>query len=150
MSLEVRMVMETPKGIKYNSKCLYINQFPLEYSAKHNSLKSIIVTCKQTINWRRELIYSKFLSFILMNHKLSFHQEMARGKRFDENSVNTPGGIIVEIERAYETLLFYSVSHCWAGLFMNFMSRNLTQLEAARLKNISNRSVEHQKGVHVI
>ena len=32
--------METPKGIKYNSKCLYINQFSLEYSAKHNSLKS--------------------------------------------------------------------------------------------------------------
>ena len=85
-----------------------------------------------------------------MNHKLSFHQEIARGKSFDENSVNTPGGIIVETERAYETLLFYSVSHCWAGLFMNFMSRNLTQLQAARLKNISNRSVEHQKGVHVI
>ena len=82
-----------------------------------------------------------------MNHKLSFHQEIARGKRFDENSVNTPGGIIVETVRAYETLLFYSVSHCWAGLFgnyynkelsglfMNFMSRNLTQLEAVRLKN---------------
>ena len=85
-----------------------------------------------------------------MNHKLSFHQKLARGKKFDENSVNTPGGIIVETERAYETLLFYSVSHCWAGLFMNFMSRNLTQLQAARLKNISNRSVEHQKGVHVI
>ena len=32
---------------------------------------------------------------------------------------------------------------------MNFMSRNLTQLEAARLKNIFNRSVEHHKGVHV-
>ena len=142
--------METPKGIKYNSKCLYINRFPLEYSAKHNSLKSINVTCKQLIIWRRELIYSKFLSFILMNHKLSFHQEIARDKRFDENSVNAPGGIIVETERAYETLLFYSVSHCWAGLFMNFMSRNLTQSEAARLKNISNLSVEHQKGVHVI
>ena len=85
-----------------------------------------------------------------MNHKLSFHQEIARGNSFDENSVNTPGGIIVETERAYETLLFYSVSHCWAGLFMNFMPRNLTQLQAARLKNISNRSVEHQKGVHVI
>ena len=112
MSLEVRMVMETPKGIKYNSKCLYINRFPLEYSAKHNSLKSINVTCKQLIIWRRELIYSKFLSFILMNHKLSFHQEIARDKRFDENSVNTPGGIIVETKRAYETLLFYSVSHC--------------------------------------
>ena len=50
-----------------------------------------------------------------MNHKLSFHEEIARGKRFDENSVNTPGGIIVETERAYETLLFYSVSHCLAG-----------------------------------
>ena len=73
-----------------------------------------------------------------MNHKLSSHQKIARGKRFDENSVNIPGGIIVETERAYETLLFYSVSHCWAGLFMNFMSRNLTQLQAARLKNISN------------
>ena len=47
-----------------------------------------------------------------MNHKLSFHQEIAIGKRFDENSVNTPGGIIVETERAYETLLFYSVGHC--------------------------------------
>ena len=85
-----------------------------------------------------------------MNHKLSFHQEIARDKRFDENSVNAPGGIIVETERAYETLLFYSVSHCWAGLFMNVMSRNLTQSEAARLKNIPNLSVEHQKGVHVI
>ena len=134
--------METPKGIKYNSKCLYINRFPLEYSAKHNSLKSINVTCKQIIIWRCELIYSKFLSFILMKHKLSFHQEIARVKRFDENSVNTPGGIVVETKRAYETLLFF-LSHCWAGLFMNFMSRNLMQLQAARLKNISNRSVEN-------
>ena len=131
--------METHKGIKYNSKCLYINRFPLEYSAKHNSLKSINVTCKQIIIWRRELIYSKFLYFILMNHKFRFHQEIARGKRFDENSVNTPGGIVVESKRAYETLLFFSLSRCWAGLFMNFMSRNLTQLQAARLKNISNR-----------
>ena len=112
--------METPKGIKYNSKCLYINRFPLEYSAKHNSLKSINVTCKQLIIWRRELIYSKFLSFILMNHKLSFHQEIARDKRFDENSVNTPGGIIVETKRAYETLLFYSVSHCWGWAVHEF------------------------------
>ena len=78
-----------------------------------------------------------------MNHKLSFRQEIARGKKFDENSVNKPGGIIVETERAYETLLFYSVSHCWAGLFMNFMSRNLTQLQVARFKNISNLSVEN-------
>ena len=77
-----------------------------------------------------------------MNHKLSFHQEIARAKRFDENSVNTPGGIVVETKRAYETLLFF-LSHCWAGLFMNFMSRNLTQLQAARFKNISNRSVEN-------
>ena len=100
--------METPKGIKYNSKCLYINRFPSEYSAKHNSLKSINVTCKQIIIWRRELIYSKLLSFILMNHRLRFHQEIARGKRFDENSVNTPGGIVVETKRAYETLLFFS------------------------------------------
>ena len=75
-----------------------------------------------------------------MNHKLSFHQEIARDKRFDENS---PGGIVVETKRAYETLLFFSLSHCWAGLFMDFMSRNLTQLEAARLKNISNRSAEN-------
>ena len=101
--------METHKSIKYNSKYLYINQFPLEYSAKHSSLKSINVTCKQIIIWRRELIYSKFLSFILMNHKLRFHQEIARGKRFDENSVNTPGGIVVETKRAYETLLFFSL-----------------------------------------
>ena len=75
MSLEVRMVMETHKGIKCNSKCLYINRFPLEYSTKHNSLKSINVSCKQIIIWPREIIYSKFLSFILMNHKLRFHQE---------------------------------------------------------------------------
>ena len=101
--------MKTPKGVKYNSKCLYINRFPLEYSAKHNSLKLINVRCQQIIIWRHELIYSKFLSFILMNHKLSFHQVIARGKRFDENSVNTPGGIVVETKRAYKTLLFFSL-----------------------------------------
>ena len=61
-------------------------------------------------------------------------------ERFDENSVNTPGGIIVEAKKAYETLLFFSLSHCWAGLFMNVMSRNLTQLQAARVKKIFNRS----------
>ena len=66
-----------------------------------------------------------------MNHKLRFHQEITRGKRFDENSVNTPGGIVVETKRAYETLLFFS-SHWRAGLFMNFMSRNLTQCHSSR------------------
>ena len=45
-----------------------------------------------------------------MNHKLRFRQEITRGKRFDENSVNTPGGIVVETKRAYETLLFFSLS----------------------------------------
>ena len=119
--------METPKGIKYNSKCLYINRFPLEYSAKHNSLKSINVTCKQLIIWRRELIYSKFLSFILMNHKLSFHQEIARDKRFDENSVNTPGGIIVEIKRAYE---YFAVLFCKSLLGWTVHEFHVTQPHA--------------------
>ena len=63
-----------------------------------------------------------------MNHKF---QEIAGGKRFNKNLVNTPGGIVLETKRAYETLLFFSVSHRWAGMFMNFVSRNLTQLQAA-------------------
>ena len=47
-----------------------------------------------------------------MNHKLSFHQEIARGKSFDENSVNAPGGIIVETEKAYAERMNFAVLFC--------------------------------------
>ena len=57
-------------------------------------------------------------------------EEIARGKRFAENLESSPGGIVLETNlRAYETLLFFSVSHRPPGMFMNFVSRNLTQFQ---------------------
>ena len=71
---------------------------PLEYSNTILRIR-INITCKQIVIWRRELIYSKFLSFILMNHTF-LRTKIGRGKRFDKNLVNTPGGIVRETKRA--------------------------------------------------